>query len=169
LCAAFLPVVASATTIVPHTLAQRAQASDRVALVQVLSRIVVGDPQHLKTLVEVAVGDDIRGTGASHLTIVQIGGSKDGYEMHIPGDAVFDVGEVSLVFLRCDQARCALVAMGEGKVQVNGETAIVHDLKTNEFVRTPLASVIAELRQVPSVPGTPGPGGGVIVKTRSTP
>lgn len=128
---------------------------------QVLSRTVVGDPQHMKTIIEVAVGDDVRGTGPSHLSIVQIGGSKDGYDMHIPGDAEFDVGEVSLVFLRCDQARCALVALGEGKVQISGSFAVLHDLFTGEYSRRPLRDVLTELRAVPSLPGS---GGGVVLK-----
>ncbi len=151
-----LPVAAYATTIVPHTLVQRAQASDRVAMVQVLSHRVEGTAGQMKTLTEVAVGDDIRGTGPSHLTIVQIGGSASGYELRIPGDASFDVGEVSLVFLRCDGARCGLVALGEGKVQLTGDTAVVHDLFTGEFVRRPLSELLNELR---SAPAAAKPGG----------
>ena len=155
-----LPVAAFATTIVPHTLAQRAQASDRVAMVQVLSRRVEGTANALKTITEVAVGDDIRGTGPSHLSIVQIGGSANGYELHIPGDASFDLGEVSLVFLRCDGSRCSLVALGEGKVQITGDTAVVHDLFTDEIVRRPLRAVLDEIRGVPPAV-KPGPGTGV--------
>lgn len=153
--AALVPVAAWATTIAAHTVAERAQESDRVALVQVLSRRVEGRAGAMKTLTEVAVGDDVRGHGPSHLTIVQLGGSADGYEMHVPGDAAFDVGEVSLVFLRCDGgSRCGLVAFGEGKIQISGEFAVVHDMFTNQYLRRPLASLLSELRALP-VPGRP--------------
>jgi hypothetical protein len=157
---ALLPMAALATTVVPHTLAQRAQASDRVALVQVLSHRVEGPPKNMKTLTEVAVGEDVRGAGPKHLTIVQIGGSSQGYEMHIPSDPHFDVGEVSLVFLKCDGDRCALVALGEGKIQITQDTAVVHDMFSGEFIRRPLREVIAELRAVP-LPSKPT---GVVTK-----
>lgn len=155
---ALVPMGALATTMVSHTLAQRAQASDRVALVQVLSRRVEGEPTHLKTLTEVSVGTDVRGRGPSYLTIVQIGGSMNGYQMHIPGDASFEVGEVCLVFLRCDDARCALVAMGEGKVPISQGQAVVHDLFTGRFIRRSLTELIAQLRAVPVVPPVGGVG-----------
>ncbi len=155
-CGLVFSVAAFATTIVPHTMAQRAEASDRVALVQVLSRRVEGDVRALKTVTEVAVGEDIRGKGPSHLSIVQIGGSSGGYELHVPGDASFEVGEVSVVFLKCDGARCALVAFGEGKIQINGELAVVHDMFSNQFSRRPVREVIAELKAA-QTPSTPAP------------
>ena len=164
-----VPLAAVATTLVPHTLADRAQVSDRVALVQVLSRRVEGEPKRMKTITEVAVGDDIRGSGPTHLTIVQIGGSSQGYEMHIPGDAPFDVGEVSLVFLKCDAARCALVALGEGKIQIHGDYAVVHDMFSGDFIRRPLRDVVAELRLVPIKPPSGGPGPVVVPDKGATP
>ena len=73
-----LPSLAVATSLIPHTLLQRAEQADRVVLVQVLSQKVEetkGAEIPLKTLTKVAVGQDLRGTGPSELTIVQLGGN----------------------------------------------------------------------------------------------
>ncbi|MFT3707699.1 MAG: hypothetical protein QM817_08530 [Archangium sp.] len=142
--------VAVATTIVPHTLRQRAEVSDRVALVQVLSQRVEETPDAqfpIKTYTTVAVGHDFRGRGPSELTIVQIGGTVGQKKMEIPGDAKFNVGETAVVFLRCKLAvdRCHLVAMGAGKLNVDGENVFVQDLTTQKWRRVTLAQFPAEI------------------------
>jgi hypothetical protein len=147
LCASSVTI---ASTIVPHTLIERARRSDRVAVVQVLGQRVErsGSPARptLKTFTRVAVGDELRGSGPRELTIVQLGGRDGPWELHVPGDASFVVGETDLVFLRCQGERCALVALGEGRLPlVNGEL-FVRDLFTNQVVKRSLASVMTELK-----------------------
>lgn len=146
-----LPTLALATTLVPHTLLQRAEQSDRVVLVQVISQTVEetkGAAIPLKTLTRVVVGQNVRGTGPTELTIVQLGGKRGLETMEIPGDAKFHLGETAIVFLRCRLAvvdRCHLVAMGQGKLETAGEDVFVQDLFTGKWARRTVASVIAEL------------------------
>jgi hypothetical protein len=145
-----LPTLALASSIVPHTLLQRAEQSDRVALVQVISQTLEetpGGPFPLKTVTRVVVGQDVRGTGPMELNIVQLGGKRGLEAMEIPGDAKFHLGETAIVFLRCRLAadRCHLVALGQGKLETAGEEAFVQDLFTGKWARRSIASIVAEL------------------------
>ncbi|MFO0597675.1 MAG: hypothetical protein U0228_20380 [Myxococcaceae bacterium] len=145
-----LPILAIATTLVPHTLRERAQQSDRVALVQVLSQRTerTADATFpLKTYTTVAVGTDLRGTGPAQLTIVQIGGSDGALTQIIPGDAQFRVGETAVVFVTCKLGpdRCHLVALGAGKLDVQGDTVFVPDLHTGAWSKKTLKELTAEV------------------------
>jgi|APLak6261683265_1056151.scaffolds.fasta_scaffold07688_2 hypothetical protein len=145
-----LPTVAIATTLIPHSLLQRAEQSDRVALVQVLSQRVEETPGAqfpIKTYTRVAIGSNFRGAGPSEVTIVQLGGTVGPTSMVIPGDAQFRVGETAVVFLRCRQAvdRCHLVAMGAGKLDVSGEDVFLQDLQTGKWGKKTLTQLAAEL------------------------
>jgi hypothetical protein len=149
------PALVLATTLVPHTLADRAREAQRVVLVQVLSHRTVADPadpRKLKTLTEVVVGQDVKGSGPDRLTVVQLGGKNGGWEMHIPGDATFHTGETAVLFLKCQAAdRCALVALGAGKLEVVGGDALYVDLFTGKWVRRPLAEVFDEVKKAGAV------------------
>ncbi len=145
-----LPTLALATTLIPHTLLQRAEQSDRVVLVQVLSQSLEETPGAtipLKTLTHVVVGRDLRGSGPAELTIVQLGGARGLENTEVPGDAKFHLGETAVVFLRCRLAvdRCHLVAMGEGKLEMAGDEVFVRDLFSGKWARRTLASLVAEL------------------------
>jgi hypothetical protein len=145
-----LPALALGTTLIPHTLLQRAEQADRVALVQVLSQRVeetAGAPVSIKTYTRVAVGDDFRGTGPSEVTIVQLGGTIGPKSIEVPGDAHFTVGETAVVFLRCRLAvdRCHLVAMDAGKLEVSGDQVFIRDLFTGTWTVKRLAELAAEL------------------------
>ncbi len=145
-----LPAVALATSLIPHTLLQRAEESDRVAIVQVLSQRVEetnGAKIQMKTLTQIAIGHDIRGTGPNEVTIVQLGGKLGSTSMEVPGDAQFHIGETAIVFLRCRLAaeRCHLVAMGEGKLEVAGDEVFVRDLFTGQWARRSVRTLMSEL------------------------
>jgi hypothetical protein len=144
-----LPAVAHSSTILPHTLAQRFAASDRVAVVQVVSRVTEpegGDERRLKTHTRLLIGEELKGSGPAEVTLVQLGGRYGAVEARVPGDADFQVGETALVFLRCKTPdRCFLVALGEGKVAIDGGDAVVHDLFTGTWTKKPLKALMAEL------------------------
>jgi hypothetical protein len=149
-----VPLAAFATSQIPHTVPQRALASDRVAVVEVIERQTVSDPsdpRRLKTQTQLQVRENVRGTGPSKVTLVQLGGTLGQQSIVIPGDAHFTVGERALVFLHCTTPeRCYLVAMGEGKLPiVDGDKVVVHDMVTEAFSRRPLRDVITELRALP--------------------
>ncbi|MDP3235305.1 MAG: hypothetical protein Q8S33_04550 [Myxococcales bacterium] len=159
---ALVPFVGLATTQIPHTVPQRAMASDRVAVVEVIERKTVSDPadpRRIKTHTQLQVRENVRGTGPSSVTLVQLGGTLGQQSVIIPGDAEFTIGERALVFLHCTlPERCYLVAMGEGKLPiVDTDKVVVHDMVTDEFSRRALRELIAELRALP--PGKVlGPG-----------
>lgn len=144
-----LPAVALSSTLRVHTIQERYAASDRVALVQVLSRVTEpqGDQKNLKTYTRLLVGEDLKGSGPGEVTLVQLGGRYGSVDARIPGDADFAVGETALVFLHCRTPdRCFLVALGEGKVAMHGGDALVHDLATDRWTKKPLAQLKAELK-----------------------
>ena len=77
LAALLSPIVAAASSLIPHTLAQRGQYADRVALVQVLESRVqpAKGTTPMKTFTRVLVGEDLKGSGPQTFDIVQIGGT----------------------------------------------------------------------------------------------
>jgi hypothetical protein len=149
-----IPAAALATSITPHTLAQRAVEADRIALVQVLSRDTVmqnNDPRRMMTVSRLAVAESFKGEGAPFVQLVQLGGKAGLYEAHIPGDAQLEVGATALVFLKCKQPDvCSLVALGAGALRMVEGQLLVPDLKTNTYSKQSLAEVVAQL-QVPKV------------------
>ncbi len=146
--ALFLSSLSLASSIVPHTLKDRVRTADRVVLAQVVSSQTVaadGDPRKLKTISKVLIGEDLKGTGPREVEVVQLGGSLNGWQATVPGDAHLEPGETAFLFLRCTGARCCLVALGEGRLQIKGDRAVVHDLFTDQWDRRPVASVRAEI------------------------
>lgn len=142
--------VAVGASIIPHTLRQRAEVADRVALVQVISQRVEETPGAqfpIKTYTTVIVGHDFKGRGPSELTIVQLGGTSGATSMEIPGDAKFRVGETAVLFVTCKLAadRCHLVALGAGKLEVEGEQIFVQDLFTSKWSRKSFQQFQTEL------------------------
>ena len=148
------PCLALATSVVPHTLRQRAAQADRVALVQVIDQRVerTGDAAiPFKTFTRVVVGADLKGTGPKELTVVQVGGSDGHTSLQVPGDAKFEAGQTAIVFLRCRLAddRCHLVAFGEGKLDLVGSKVRVHNLLNHEWELRTVESIQAELAGQP--------------------
>ncbi|MBS1151877.1 MAG: uncharacterized protein H6Q89_3575 [Myxococcaceae bacterium] len=147
-----VPAVALATSIIPHSLAQRAAEADRIALVQVLSRETIvpnDDPRRMRTISKLAVAQSYKGEGGQFVELVQAGGKSGLYEAHVPGDAKLEVGATALVFLKCQQPNvCALVALGAGALRMVDGQLLVPDLKTATYSKQTLASVIKQL-QIP--------------------
>ena len=132
-----IPAVAWAVDVLPRSIAERARLSQRVALVQVIERRSEPQGRSLKTYTRVVVGEDLKGSGPSEVTIVQLGGRLGEWEAHVAGDATFEVGETAVVFLRCrEPRRCTLVGLGEGKLAIDRTGAAYRDLE----------EVLAELR-----------------------
>ena len=146
-----VPLAALASTLTPHSLADRAQEADRVVLVQVVATATVlenGDPRRMKTVSELVIGQTFKGEGPDHVQLIQLGGKSGLWESHIPGDATLEAGETALMFLRCTQpTRCYLVALGAGALRmVDGGQLLVPDLTTGKFSKQPVAAVVAQLK-----------------------
>jgi hypothetical protein len=154
--AVFLGASAFAATQWAHTLAQRAAASDRVVVADVVGKTVVPDVHDVtipsKTITRLRVVENVRGSGPEWVDVVQLGGQLGNRVVGVAGDASFSIGERAVVFLHCPSAqRCYLVALSEGKLPVVDEGAtIIHDMVTGALERRPLREVLAEIRRVPS-------------------
>ncbi len=146
-----IPAVTFAASIVPHTLAQRAAESDRIALVQVLSRETIvknDDPRTMRTVSRLAVAESYKGEGAAYVELVQMGGKFGLYEMHVPGDATLEPGVTALVFLRCPQPNvCSLVALGAGALRMVEGKLLVPDLAKGTVSAQALAEVVKQLKE----------------------
>jgi hypothetical protein len=145
-----VPVVALATSITPHSLAERARESDRVVLAQVVGTRTVlenDDPRRMKTISDLVIGEGYKGEGPDHVQLVQLGGKSGLWESHIPGDARLEVGETAVLFLKCSQpTRCYLVALGAGALRMIDGQLLVEDLGTHKLSKQPLATVIAQVK-----------------------
>lgn len=145
-----LPAAVLASSITPHTLKQRADDSDRVALVQVLSRETVvenGDPRRMTTRSRLAVAQDYKGEGPPHVTLLQMGGKSGLWELHVAGDAQLEVGATALVFLKCPKPDlCGLVALGAGALRMVDGRLLVPDLKSETYSRQTLDAVVKQLQ-----------------------
>ncbi len=145
-----LPAVVFASSITPHSLQQRADASDRVALVQVLSRETLlgqGDPKKMTTVSRLAVAQDFKGEGPPHVNLVQLGGKSGQWELKVAGDAQLPVGTTALVFLKCAKPdTCSLVALGAGALVMADGQLLVPDLARGTVAKQPLQAVVAQLK-----------------------
>lgn len=157
-----VPVTALATSVLIHTDKERAMAADRVAVVEVVSRRTVTDerdPRRFTTQTTLQIVENVRGTGPSTVTLIQLGGKRGDQLVQIAGDPEFAPNERAVVFLNCPNApdRCYLVAMGEGKLPiVDVDRVVLHDMRTNERSRIALRTFIDVIKQLP--PGKVKPG-----------
>jgi hypothetical protein len=153
LLALLAPLTSLASTVLPHSLEERARRSQRVAVVQVLERWteLQADGHALKTFTRVLVGQDVRGGGPRELVIVQLGGVFGPRRVQVAGDADFAVGETALVFLACARPdRCTLVGLGEGKLALDGSAVAYRELSTGRWLRRPVQDVLDELTPRPA-------------------
>lgn len=154
-----LPAVAIASSVRSRSWLERARDADRVVLAQVLETKTVvpdGEPRRMTTVTRVVVGEWLKGRGPDVLEVVQLGGRWGLWEAHVPGDATFQPGETALLLLRCRTAaapgRCTLLALGEGKLQVLGDHALVRPVGGGAPERHPIAELREHLRRVEKEP-----------------
>jgi|HubBroStandDraft_2_1064218.scaffolds.fasta_scaffold112669_2 hypothetical protein len=106
------------------TLVSRA---DNIAVVDVVSVKADWNPSHQRilTTVDLLVVDSWKGAAApaTHLQVVQPGGTAGDITMTVDGMAPFVAGERALVFLRGRPDRASVVGMAQGKRVVHREPA----------------------------------------------
>jgi hypothetical protein len=106
------------------TLVSRA---DNIAVVDVVSVKADWNPSHQRilTTVDLLVVDSWKGAAApaTHLQVVQPGGTVGDMTMTVDGITPFVVGERALVFLRGRSDRASVVGMAQGKRVVHREPA----------------------------------------------
>jgi hypothetical protein len=115
----------SASLILALDLPTMVARADRIAVVDVVSVKSAWNPQHQRilTTVDLAVVDSWKGTAApaTHVLVVQPGGTVDDITMTIAGMTHFAPGERALVFLRGRLDRASVVGMAQGKRAVRRE------------------------------------------------
>jgi hypothetical protein len=124
-----LAAPAWATLVLALDLPALVKRADQISVVDVVS-VKAGwneDHDRIVTTVDLAVVDCWKGsaTPASHLQVVQPGGSADGLTMRVDGLPRFSPGERALVFLRFPRetpGRASVVGMAQGKRAVRRET-----------------------------------------------
>jgi hypothetical protein len=99
--------------------------ADQISVVDVVSVKAAWNAEHdrILTTVDVAVVDCWKGAAApaSHVTVVQPGGTVGGLTMRIDGMPHFSPGERALLFLRGSAERASVVGMAQGKRPLSRE------------------------------------------------
>lgn len=115
---------AQATVVKDLDLAGLTRAATRVVHGVVTGEDVQWDKDaHLVTETTVAVTETLKGRHEKTVIVRQVGGSKDGYEMRVPGSPRLSVGEEVVLFLEPQPDKRGTfvpVAMSLGKWKVEG-------------------------------------------------
>ncbi len=169
---------ASASLILALDLPTMVARADNIAVVDVVSVKSAWNPQHQRilTTIDLAVVDSWKGTAApaTHLLVVQPGGTVDDITMTVGGMTRFQPGERALVFLRGRPDRASVVGMAQGKRAIyreagtRGWMVLAPDRAGADFIRAapavgtppvferhdrPLADLRAEVRSLVAPPG----------------
>ncbi len=169
---------ASASLILALDLPNMVARADQIAVVDVVSVKAAWNQQHQRiiTTIDLVVVDSWKGTAApaTHLLVVQPGGTVDDITMTIAGMTRFDPGERALVFLRGRPDKASVVGMAQGKRVLHREGGTKRwmvsapDRAGADFVRAtpaasaapvfetrdrPLADLRAEVRALAAAPG----------------
>ncbi len=168
----------SASLIVALDLPTMVTRADNIAVVDVVSVKSAWNPPHQRilTTIDLLVVDSWKGTAgpATHVLVVQPGGTVDDITMTVGGMTHFTPGERALVFLRGRADRASVVGMAQGKRAMWREPATQRwlvrapDKAGGDFIRTtpatatapvfeirdrPLGDLRAEIRTLAAVPG----------------
>jgi hypothetical protein len=149
LAATLFAVSVSASEVSPHSLAQRARASDRVVVGTVLKQssfFADATQKDIRTVSEVAVSNQLKGSGPLALSVVQLGGTVGEASTVIVGDATLKVGQKAVFFLKCDGAsQCRLVALAYGVLPVEGDNVTYEDMFKRQTKTASLVQLKREL------------------------
>ena len=142
----------SASLILALDLPTLVSRADQISVVDVVSVTSAWNEAHdrITTTIDVKVVDSWKGTAApaTHLQVIQPGGTVGEIEMRVDGMPHFQVGERTLLFLRLygGAARASVVGMAQGKRPVTRDGASdrwmvsAPDRAGADFVRTTPAS-----------------------------
>lgn len=137
----FWASVASATTVLYMDLVKLIEASDVIVRGTVESSEFKYDEkrQNVMTHYTVTVQESFFGKTEKQLTFVQWGGMWNGNASRIPGDAKFNKGEDTILFLNEHQGTLYLAALGQSKYAVtkskDGKRIVSRDLSDIGFFR----------------------------------
>jgi hypothetical protein len=149
---------ASASLILALDLPTLVTRADNIAVVDVVSVKSAWNSQHQRilTTIDLAVVDSWKGTAgpATHVLVVQPGGTVDDITMTVGGMTHFAPGERALVFLRGRPDRASVVGMAQGKRAIRREPGTQRwlvsapDKAGADFIRTTPATAAAPVFEV---------------------
>jgi hypothetical protein len=147
---------AHASLVIALDLPTMVQRADHVAVVDVASVSAAWDDKHerILTTIDLAVVEAWKGsmTPASHVKVVQPGGTVGDIQMTVFGMSEFSPGERALVFLRGTPDAASVVGMAQGKRLVR------RDVGTGRWmVHAPQRAGASFVRSVPNPTTTPPP------------
>jgi hypothetical protein len=118
---------AAASLVVALDTNELAKRADLIAVADVLSVQSAWDQRHVKilTTIELSVVESWKGSAqpASHITVVQPGGTVGDVAMVVFGLSQFTPGERTLVFLRGKTTSAGVVGMSQGKRPMRRDAA----------------------------------------------
>jgi hypothetical protein len=123
---------AEAAVSILMTLDELVASSSRVVLAEPLERTsrweVLGGGKRIVTYTRLAVSEPVAGAGSSEVWVRTLGGAVDGIGQHVAGEATFQIGERSLVFLEAAPDGATVVTgMAQGHyrlAEVEGEIVL---------------------------------------------
>ena len=144
------PSPGSASLILALDLPALVSRADQISVVDVVSVTSAWNETHdrITTTIDLTVVDSWKGAAApaTHLQVIQPGGTVGEIEMRVDGMPRFQVGERTLLFLRGRPDRASVVGMAQGKRPVTREAGsgrwmvTAPDRAGADFVRTTPAS-----------------------------
>src|SRR4051794_15951474 len=127
---AHLSALLLATTLVNHTVESLSRAADVVVHAKVRSSTSkLAGPGLIVTVTELEVYTGIKGEPPATLNVVTRGGEVDGLGQRVDGEAVFEPGEETVLFLRRRESGVfTLVGRAQGAFRVKDSVAHQHAL-----------------------------------------
>ena len=157
---------AGASLVLALDTTELARRADHIAIVDVVAIQSSWDDQHRKiiTTVDLSVVESWKGGAApaTHIKVIQPGGTVGDVAMVVFGQSQFALGERTLVFLRGKPSGAGVVGMAQGKRPMRRDTASGQWMidgadHTGLHLVTPTAPASTPARALSSTPAAPLP------------
>ena len=132
--------LASATSALYLSEKEQAVQSTAVVVARVFERTPIQVENHRRPMQQtrLLIDEVLYGQAPNEIQLVQIGGTRDGISTTLPGDGVLHKGDRAVLFLRQEQGKWYLTALGQSVyylVERNNQTHLAQDLQLNLYKR----------------------------------
>ena len=119
---------------------EQAVQSTAVVVARVFERTAIDVAAHRRPMQQtrLLIDEVLYGQAPEQVQLVQIGGTRDGISTTLPGDGVLHKGDRAVLFLRQEQGKWYLTALGQSVyylVERNNQTHLAQDLQLNLYKR----------------------------------
>jgi hypothetical protein len=119
---------------------EQAVQSTAVVVARVFERTPIDVEVHRRPMQQtrLLIDEVLYGQAPHEVELVQIGGTRDGISTTLPGDGVLHKGDRAVLFLRQEQGKWYLTALGQSVyylVERNNQTHLAQDLQLNLYKR----------------------------------